>query len=541
MAGATLLDLLERRAADAPDQGVVFPDGRLSWPAMADEARRLSGALWAAGIRPGDAVGLLVPDGLDSATWWLAAARIGAVTVPVNVRLRAGELAYQIDDADVRLLLTTSAFGDRLTDALPGLDAATPGRLALPGTPSLRSVVALDGATPPGFLPGLAGGDPDPADAARAAVRPDDVILNLYTSGTTSRPRGCLHDHASLVAEGTAVAERLGLRPDDRFWTPLPMFHCGGFDVAVAAMAGRCGMVHSGPFEPGTALRQLETERCTVGFPAFETIWLPVLEHPDFSTTDLSALRVVANIGAPERMRSMQARLPHAVQVSCLGMTESFGFCCLGAPDDPAETRATTSGFPLAHMEAEVVDPVTGEPVPPGTPGELRFRGASRIVRYHRDPELTAARIDDDGWFSSGDLVVADADGRLSFRSRLKDMFKVGGENVAAAEVEGFLSEHPAVGIVQVVGVPDARYGEVAAAFVQLRAGAAATEEELVAHCLGRIATFKVPRYVRFVDEWPMSGTKVQKFRLRDALTAELAEAGITEAPRLAAPAGTPR
>lgn len=535
MADATLLDLLERRAADAPDQGVSFPGSHLSWPELAAVARRYSGALWAAGIRPGDAVGLLVPDSMDSVTWWLAAARIGAVTVPVNVRLRAGELAYQIDNADIRLLLTTSAFAGRLTEALPGLDSATPGRLALPGAPALRAVVALSGDAPPGFLAGLADGDPAPADDARASLQPGDMILNLYTSGTTSRPRGCLHDHASLVAEGQAVTERLGLRPDDRFWTPLPMFHCGGFDAAVATMAAGCTMLHSGQFEPGAALRQLAGERCTIAFPAFETIWLPVLEHPDFAEADLSALRIVANVGAPERMRSMQARLPHAAQVSCLGMTESCGFCCLGAPDDPAETRASTSGFPLPHMEAQVVDPVTREPVPPGTPGEFRFRGTSRIARYHRDPETTAARIDDDGWFSSGDLVVADVDGRLSFRSRLKDMMKVGGENVAAAEVEGFLSEHPAVGIVQVVGVPDARYGEVPAAFVQIRAGTTATEEELVAFCLGRIATFKVPRYVRFVEDWPMSGTKVQKFRLRDVLAAELAEAGITEAPRLSA------
>ena len=538
MAEATLLDLLERRAADAPEQVVAFPDGRLTWPELAGVARRHSGTLWAAGVRPGDAVGVLVPDGQASVTWWLAAARIGAVTVPVNIRLRAGELAYQIDNADVRLLLTTSAFAERLTGALPGLDTATPGRLALPGTPALRAVVALDADrdAPPGFLPLPADGDLEGADAARAALRPDDMILNLYTSGTTSRPRGCLQDHASLVAEGEAVAERLGLRPDDRFWTPLPMFHCGGFDAAAATMATGCTMIHSGPFDPDAGLRQLETERCTIAFSAFETIWLPILDHPDFARADLSALRIVVNVGAPERMRSMQARLPHAAQVSCLGMTESSGFCCLGAPDDPPETRATTSGFPLPHMQAKVVDPVTGEPVPPGTPGEFRFRGASRIARYHRDPEITAARIDADGWFASGDLVVADADGRLSFRSRLKDMLKVGGENVAAAEVEGFLSEHPAVGIVQVVGVPDARYGEVPAAFVQLRADAVTTEEDLVAHCLGRIATFKVPRYVRFVDEWPMSGTKVQKFRLRETLAAELAEAGITEAPRLAAP-----
>jgi fatty-acyl-CoA synthase len=369
---------------------------------------------------------------------------------------------------------------------------------------------------------------------AERAVTAADPILMLYTSGTTSRPRGCLHSHASLVAEGEAVAERLGLRPDDRFWAPLPMFHCGGFDVAIAALAGRCGMVHVGTFDAGRALRQLEEERCTIGFPAFETIWVPVLEHPDFAAADLSALRLVINVGAPERMRAMQAKVPQAVQISCLGMTESFGFCCMGSPDDPAEVRATTSGVPLPHMEAAVVDPTTGLTVPAGEPGEFRFRGTSRLMRYHRDPELTAERIDDDGWFASGDLVVADEAGRLRFLSRMKDMLKVGGENVAAAELEGFLCEHPAVGIVQVVGAPDARYGEVAAAFVQLKTGASTTEDELIAFCVGRIATFKVPRYVRFLtaEEWPMSGTKVQKFRLKQRLADELERLGITEAPR---------
>jgi fatty-acyl-CoA synthase len=198
----------------------------------------------------------------------------------------------------------------------------------------------------------------------------------------------------------------------------------------------------------------------------------------------------------------------------------------MGSPDDPAEVRATTSGQPLRHMQARVVDPATGAAVPPGTPGEFRFRGTSRFLRYHRDDALTAERIDADGWYSSGDLVVSDPAGRIAFVSRLKDMLKVGGENVAAAELEGFLSEHPAVGLVQVVAAPDAHYGEVPAAFVQLRAGATATEAELIAFCRGTIAGFKVPRYVRFVDEWPMSGTKVQKFRLRDALAAELAAAG---------------
>ncbi|MBP2367263.1 class I adenylate-forming enzyme family protein [Pseudonocardia parietis] len=539
MPATTVPDLLDRRADDASDQEIVFPDGRLTYPDLAAATRRLVGPLWAAGIRPGDHVGMLLPNRIDSVTTWLAVAQLGAVAVPVNPRLKPGELAYIIENADMRLLFAATELEPLLARALPGLADATPGRLTLPAAPMLRTVVAVDRdePAPQGWISRTgfesAAHDPVAVAAARAAVGAEDPALILYTSGTTSRPRGCVLDNAALVAEGEAVAERLGLDPADRFWTPLPMFHCGGYDVALAALAGGCGMVHVGEFDPATALRQLAEERCTIAFPAFETIWLPVLDHPDFPATDLSALRIVLNVGAPERLRSMQDRIAPAVQMSSYGMTESCGFCCIGSPDDPPEARATTSGKPLRHMEIRVCDPVTGRPAPAGTPGEVQFRGASRVAHYHRDPDLTAERIDDDGWFTSGDMAVADDHGRISFLSRLKDMLKVGGENVAAAEVEGILGEHPACGVVQVVAAPDARLGEVPAAFVQLRPGADATEQELIDFCLGTIATYKVPRYVRFVTEWPMSGTKVQKFRLRERIATELTDAGITQAPRL--------
>ncbi|SFN79208.1 fatty-acyl-CoA synthase [Pseudonocardia ammonioxydans] len=537
MAEQTVPDLLEACAVAAPDQHVVFPDERSSWPDLRAQVRHDAAALLGLGVAPGDRVAVLLHGGLDAVRYWLAASEIGAITVPLTVRMREHEAAQMIDDAGPVLALTTSDF-------LPVLDAHLPDR---PGSP-LRTVVVLD-RTGPDAPAGVTGrsaleaaarrSGPAQVDRARAGVGPDTPAIMLYTSGTTARPRGCVHTHRSLADEGAAVAGRLGLTPQDRFWTPLPMFHCGGYDVALAAMAGRCGFVHVGSFEPGRALDQMETERCTVAFPAFETIWMPVLDHPTFPDRDLSALRLVINIGAPERMRSMQARLPHAIQLSCLGMTESLGFCCVGSPDDPAEVRATTSGRPLPHMEARVVDPETGEPVPPGTPGEFRFRGTSRMAYYHRDPDTTAARIDDVGWFASGDQVVADDEGRLRFRTRLKDVLKVGGENVAATEVEGFLCEHPAAGIVQVVAAPDARYGEVVCAFVELRDGHEPSDglaEEMIAFCVGRIAGYKVPRYVRFVDEWPMSGTKVQKFRLQTRIAEELSAAGITEAPR--GPAG---
>lgn len=303
--------------------------------------------------------------------------------------------------------------------------------------------------------------------------------------------------------------------------------------MLLASLWAGCTMAHPGPFSPDVALDQLGGLRCTVAFPAFETIWLPVLRHPRFTGTDLSALRVVVNVGSPERMQAMQASLPHTVQVSCTGSTESAGFCCIGALDDPPDVRARSAGRVNPGMEARIVDPDTGRPVSDGTPGEFVFRGAYRFVRYHRDPALTAARIDADGWFHSGDQLVRDEAGRFTFLGRLGDMLKVGGENVSPTEVEGHLGTHPAVSMVQVVAAPDAHYGEVAAAFVMLHDGAVATEQELVDHCLDVIATFKVPRYVFFVSDWPMSGTKIQKFVLRER-AAELVRArGVTEAPRL--------
>jgi fatty-acyl-CoA synthase len=238
-------------------------------------------------------------------------------------------------------------------------------------------------------------------------------------------------------------------------------------------------------------------------------------------------------VGTPERMRYMQDRLPHAVQISCTGSTEGAGFVCVGDPADPPEARALYAGRPVAGMEARVVDPKTGADLPDHTPGEFVFRGVSRFARYYRDPATTAGRIDADGWSHSGDLLERDEAGRFRFHSRLSDVLKVGGENVSAAEVEDRIAALPGVSVVQVVAAPDGHYGEVAAAFVELRPGAALTEAEVIGHCLDQLATFKVPRYVRFVSEWPMSGTKIQKGRLRQRIADELAAASVTAAPRM--------
>jgi fatty-acyl-CoA synthase len=342
--------------------------------------------------------------------------------------------------------------------------------------------------------------------------------------------------HEALYRLATGIGERMRITPEDRVWTAIPLFHGGGITFALSCIAAGAPFVHAGFFDPGTTLEYLRDERVTIALAAFETIWMPVLNRPDFASFDLSGIRVVMAVGVPERLRDMASRLPHAVHVSCVAMTESSAFLTLNRLDDPFEARVTSGGHPMPGMRCRVVDPQTGADVEPGTPGELLFRGPNAFDGYFRDPERTAEVFDADGWFHSGDLVVADPEGRLTFLSRLKDMLKVGGENVAAAEVEGYLLTYPAVDVVAVVGAPDAYYVEVPAAFVQLAPGATATEEELIEFCLGRIATYRVPRYVRFVDagEWPMSGTKIKKYVLRERIAAELEAAGITEAPRFA-------
>jgi acyl-CoA synthetase (AMP-forming)/AMP-acid ligase II len=317
-----------------------------------------------------------------------------------------------------------------------------------------------------------------------------------------------------------AAAERWELTSDERFWNPLPMFHMGGVFPLLAHMHVGATVVTMTHFEPGLALRQLEEERITFAYPTFPVITQALIHHPDFDRTDLGAVRLVNDTGPPETLRAVQERFAPAPVVTLFGMTEACGGVSWSAPGDPHEKRMTTGGLPLRGVDVRIVDPGPDEELPAGERGEITYRSPGLFERYHNDPELTADSMRG-GWFHSGDLGTVDTDGRLTFIGRLKDMLKVGGENVAAVEIEAYLGTHPGVLIAQVVGIPDERYGEVPAAFVELAPGHDASEEELIEYCRGRIARFKVPRHVRFVTEWPMSASKVQKFRLRDQLLEE--------------------
>jgi fatty-acyl-CoA synthase len=401
--------------------------------------------------------------------------------------------------------------------------------------------ICLDADPPAGFLSreqlerGRAGVDVEEVRARQEAIGLGDTAMIVYTSGTTAHPKGCVLNHEGLTRTAfTLAGERFEMAAGDRFWDPLPFCHLSSLVILNACLAAGSTFVTMERFDPATALRQLAEERCTMAYPCFEPVTTALLEHPDFATTNLATLRMLVTIGVPERLRATQAQLGESVrQISAYGATEYTGVLAFGRPGDSLERRLHTCGPPIPGMEVRIVDPQSGEDLPTGVSGELLCRGYGVFQGYYRDPQATARVLGADGWIRSGDLVAQGEDGYLTYHGRLKDMLKVGGENVAAAEIEDVIMQHPAVRAVHVVAAPDARYTEVPAAFVELTATEAPGALDLIDFCVGRMANFKVPRYVRIVEQWPMSGTKVQKVRLRERIARELAEAGIREAPRV--------
>lgn len=534
-----IASVLERAAIDRPDQeAVVFPGSRVTYAALDERAEDMARTLSDMGIEQGDRVGILLNASDDYVALIFAIAKVNAVAVPISARFRRAELRHIVVHSGLRVLVTESPepgapdLPGLIAEAFPALGAVTPGAAADPDAPELEAIAFV--ASRPSALD--TGGVRLRADTAaqEEAEQLRGVAVLVYTSGTTAAPKGAMLGHEALLLVAESVSERLELSSDDRVWTAIPLFHGGGIDYLLATLSAGATFVHPGFFDPQTALGYIDGERVTVALPAFETIWMPVLNDPAFDSTDLSRIRAVLLVGVVERLRAASTKLPHAPIVACVAMTEASAFVSLSRISDPAEARLTTGGTPLDGIECRIVDPDSGDDLGPGQIGELWFRGPNMFYGYFRDAEQTRAVIDEDGWFHTGDMCVQDDVGRLSFVSRLKDMLKVGGENVAAAEIEGYLLQHPSVQIAQVVAAPDARYVEVPAAFIQLREGAAATEDEIIDFCDGAIAAYRVPRYVRFVTEWPMSGTKIKKVDLRERIARELKDAGITEAPRRA-------
>ena len=533
----TLPDLVVRAAERDPEgDALVFPHERISFGALAERATEVARSLAAMGVGKGDHVAMVLPNMSEFVDLMLGAMFLGAWAVPINSRYKATELAYVIENADVKVLFTTDAIDEfvdyvaLLHDAFPDL-REQPDRFALSiaGAPDLEAVVVIGDRTPAStvgwreFLAQGAATPPGEIERRRERVALRDVALMMYTSGTTAMPKGCPLSHEALVRPAMEAGRtRFELTADDRMWDPLPMFHMSFVLPFVACLDAGAALLSMERFEPGEALAYMAREGATVNFASFPTITEAFLNHPDYAATPLS-FRIVNNVAPADMLRSMQERMPFARLISAYGLTEAGGVVAFGEPGDTLEQRTTTSGRPFRGIEVQVRDLETDAVVGPGERGEILLRGYCLFEGYYKDPMKDAETFTADGWFRTGDIGCVDADGRISYLGRSKDMLKVGGENVAAAEIEGFLSGHPAVMLAQVVAAPDAKYVEVPAAFVQLKPGAEATAEELIDFCRGRIASFKVPRHVRFVTEWPMSATKIQKYRLRDAIAAELA------------------
>jgi len=534
----TLGDLLLTAADSQPDRmAVILPDQRSSYAEIRAAAFHRALSLQALGVGPGDHVGLLLPTGMDFVETMFATALLGAVTVPVNARYMPPELAYLVENADLKVLLTTDKiaeavnFVERLNLALPDLTQADARSLDLQGAPLLRNIVLYGKSEAPGMLSedqfsALADqGDMDRLHMSRLQIRLGSTALILYTSGTTANPKGCMISHEAIVRNSAALADRYELTGEDSFWSPLPMFHIAAILPLTAIFAKGGTYVTTGYFQAGEALRMMEEDQVTATYPCFWTIMSDLVDHPDFETTDLSRVKLMnANFAVqpPEIGEKMKKALPNAIFVGTFGMTETAGTVTTSRFDATEEQRFKRLGTPLSGMEVKAIDPETGEEAAPGEKGEAWIRGYSTFTEYYKSPEKTAEALDDEGWFHSGDLISIDPDGQLMFHGRLRDMLKVGGENVAAVEIETWLQNHQAVKLAQVVGIPHPRLIEVPAAFIELEAGKSADEEELIAFCKGKIAGFKIPRHVRFVEEWPISSTKIQKFRLQDQLIEEL-------------------
>lgn len=530
-----LADLLIRSAARYPDrQALVMPDLTLTYAELRDASIEIARGIVGLGLGARAHVGILANNSHELVTALFGAALANCVAVPLNARHKSRELGFIIENADLALILTTAAdtrfvdFRTVLSEALPSLGASPTGApLALAEAPLLRGVVVLEGEAPAGFLSradftNAAESVPVSAvDAARRATRLRDTAFIIYTSGTTANPKGCLLAHEAVTRGPVERASsRFRAREHDVTWGGGPLFHIGSLAPFIGVIGTGGTYVTDVFFDAGRALELMERENVSVAWPWFPAILQPLLDHPAFDPARLAALRKVLLIAPPALVNRVQHTFPEAEFMQACGMTETAGIFALCAPDETPEQRAISQGKPVPGIAVKIIELETGDEAAPDVVGEILVRGYCVMDGYHRSPEKTAEALDGEGWLHTGDLYARAADGQLTFHGRAKDMLKVGGENVAAIEVEAYLCSHPAVKLAEVVGRPDQRLDEVPVAFIELRPGQSATEEELIGFCQGRIASYKVPRAVFFVNdgEWPMSATKVDKRSLRARL-----------------------
>ena len=515
--GANLRRTVER-SGDREALVVAHQRYRATYRELWEETGRAARALLAHGIEKGDRVGIWAPNRYEWVIAQYATARIGAILVNINPAYKATELAHALNQSGTRLLLLARGF--RGTDYVALLGEVR-GRC-----PALQKALVLDDEWDTLLRAG------DGVDEARlaqreAALQFDDPINIQYTSGTTGLPKGATLSHHNVLNNGYFIGEALRYSDADRVCIPVPFYHCFGMVLGNLACTthGACIVVPAEAYEPIAVLSAVQAERCTslYGVP---TMFLGELDHPRFAEFDLSTLRTGIMAGSPcpiEVMKRVQALMHMSEVTICYGMTETSPVSTQSLTTDSVERRVSTVGRVHPHLEIKVVSPETGAIVARGTPGEFCTRGYSVMLGYWNDPAATRASIDEARWMHTGDLATMDADGYVKIVGRIKDMIIRGGENIYPREIEEFLYTHPDISDVQVIGVPCETYGEQVMAWVKLKEGRTLSGEDLSAFCRGQIATFKIPRYWKLTDAFPMTVTgKVQKYRMREIAVEEL-------------------
>ena len=538
-------DAMVKRQPDHEALVSVHQGQRLTYGALQAEARRLASALLGLGLVPGDRVAVWSHNNTEWVLMQLATAEVGLILVNINPAYRTSEVEYALNKVGCKLLVTmprfkTSDYLGMLRELAPEWVHGEPGRLESQQLPNLHTVVWIDvagqGADQPGLLRFsslIARGDPrDPRVAAAAAqLKPTDPINIQFTSGTTGFPKGATLTHRNILNNGFFNGECMKLTPADRLCIPVPLYHCFGMVLGnLACLTHGATIVYpNDAFDPLTVLQTVQDEKCT-GLHGVPTMFIAELDHPRFKEFDLSTLRTGIMAGSPCPTAVMQRVVDdmHLSQITiAYGMTETSPVSCQSSTDTPLDKRVATVGQVQPHLEVKIVDPDTRAVVATGERGELCTRGYSVMHGYWDDPAKTAEAIDAEGWMHTGDLATMDAEGYVNIVGRIKDMVIRGGENIYPREIEEFLYRHPSVQDVQVVGVPDTRYGEELCAWVVVKPGQTLSDEALREFCKGKIAHYKVPRYIRFVADFPMTVTgKIQKFRIRDAMKEQL---GLTE------------
>jgi fatty-acyl-CoA synthase len=538
----TMGQLLDMQAERYPNhEAVVYPFENVRWTysEFCDRVNRIARGLIRIGVKKGQHVAVWATNVPEWLLAQFAIAKVGAVLVTVNTNYKVFELEYLLRQSDSTTLIMTRGFKDSdyvqiINQLCPELKDCEPGQLNSPKLPYLKNVIYIGNESYPGmynfndlyrFAEDV---PPERLKQVEESLRPHDVVNMQYTSGTTGFPKGVMLTHYNIINNGAAVADCMKLTYKDRLCIPVPFFHCFGCVLGVMACVTKgATMVPLDHFNPIKVMKAVQAERCTAlhGVP---TMFISILENSHFKEFDFSSLRTGIMAGAPcpiNVMRRVIDEMNMKEITIAYGLTEASPVITQTRVDDPIELRVSTVGRPLPGVEVRIVAPETGKDVPPGVPGELLARGYGIMKGYYKMEEATAAAIDSEGWLHTGDMAVMDENGYCKITGRIKDMIIRGGENIYPREIEEFLYTHPAVKDVQVVGVPDEKYGEEVMAYIILKDNLESypTEEEIIEFVRNGLSRFKCPKYVRFVDSYPMTANgKVQKYKLREMAIEEL-------------------